>query len=149
MKKLVVILCAALLSGCSTTPIFTEFRVPSEEGARAEMPSPTQISELRERFAKLCTEYRLTLNLPERASPSWLHYYRHWESRFFKDDSKEKYLVAIFTIKDGKAEVFVSSWTPDAGENQKFIQELTQIFISVFGTSGYSVKRRQEYVVFS
>ncbi|MDP1579316.1 MAG: hypothetical protein Q8M02_03500 [Candidatus Didemnitutus sp.] len=149
MKNLVAILVLVLLPGCTTTPIFSEFRVPSENSVHAQIPSPGQMSELRERFTKLCTDYRLTLNLPERANPSWLHYYRDYESRFFKDDSKEKYLVAIFTIKDGKAEVFVSSWTPDAGENQKFIQELTDIFISVFGESGYSMKRRQEYVIFS
>ncbi len=149
MKNLVAILSLVLLTGCSTTPIFSEFRAPSENTAYSEKPSGEQISALRDQFTKLCIEHRLTLNEPQTASPSGLHYYRHYEPRFFKDNSKEKYLVAIFTIKDGRAKVFVSSWTPDSGENQKFIQELTQIFISVFGTDGYSVKRRQEYVIFS
>jgi len=149
MKILVTLLCIVLLTGCSTTPVFSEFRAPSENSAQTGIASPEQISALRDAFKKLCLDYQLTLNQPQLASSSWLHYYRNYEAHLFHDDSKQKYLVAILTIKESRVELSVSSWTPDSGENQKFIQEVAKIFASVFGERGYSVKRRQEYVVFS
>ena len=125
----------------------SKFRL--KKATDVQKATPAQISALRENFQRLCIDYQLTLNLPDKASSSWLHYYRNYEVRFSHDNSKERYLVAILSIKEGKIEVMVSAWTPDTGENQQFNKELAHIFTSIFGPEGYSVTRRQEYVIFN